>query len=96
MDFWPWVHECEGYQIPRNVADAFHLASHNANTIAFDITLTIAHPNISNHGKSGITIVELSLDDALATHFRFRKVHMQEVSDKLWPRLSCYLDGEQD
>jgi hypothetical protein len=59
MDFWSWVHECEGYQAPRNAADAFHLASHNANTIAFHISRTIAHPNIINHGKSGITIVEL-------------------------------------
>jgi hypothetical protein len=77
------------------ILDAFFLASHNANTIACELTRTIEHPNIIWRRKGGLTIDELSLDDAL-THFRFRKVHLQEVSDKLWPRLLCYLDGEKN
>jgi hypothetical protein len=76
------------------ILDAFFLASHNANTIACDLTRTIEHPNIIWRRKDGLTIDELSLDDAL-THFLFRKVHLQEVADKLWPRLLCYLDGEK-
>ena len=34
----------------------------------------------------------LTKDDALS-HFWFRKVHLQEVADKLWPRLLGYLVG---
>jgi hypothetical protein len=39
-------------------------------------------------------IQDLSEDDAL-THFCFRKVHLQEVADKLWPRLQCFLTGHR-
>jgi hypothetical protein len=35
---------------------------------------------------------DLSEDDALA-HFLFRKVHLQEVANQLWPRLQCCLSG---
>jgi hypothetical protein len=33
-------------------------------------------------------------DDAIS-HFRFRKPHLQEVADKLWPRLREYLAGSK-
>ena len=29
------------------------------------------------------------------THFRFRKVHLQELANQLWPRLQFYLDGHK-
>ena len=41
-----------------------------------------------------LIIQDLSEDDAL-THFGFRKVHLQEVADKLWPRLQCFLRGHR-
>ena len=41
-----------------------------------------------------ILIEDLSEDDA-ATHFCFRKVHLQEVANQLWPRLQCYLSGHK-
>ena len=41
-----------------------------------------------------ILIEDLSEDDA-ATHFCFRKVHLQEVVNQLWPRLQCYLSSHK-
>ena len=32
----------------------------------------------------------------LCRFFRFRKVHLQEISDKLWPRHSVFLNGSKD
>ena len=40
----------------------------------------------------GLLICEISEDDAIA-HFRFRKPHLQELSDMLWPRLHQFLPG---
>ena len=40
----------------------------------------------------GLLICEISEDDAIA-HFRFRKPHLQELSDMLWPRLHEFLPG---
>jgi DDE superfamily endonuclease len=40
----------------------------------------------------GLLICEISDDDAIA-HFRFRKTHLQELSDMLWPRLHQFLPG---
>ena len=45
------------------------------------------------HGP--VRICNISDEDAFS-HFRFRKAHLQEVSDKLWPRLSQYLMGTKD
>jgi len=78
------------------VLDEVLLAIGNANAIALEFTNTISHPDIVwRHGRCGLAIEDLSSDDALS-FFRFRKVHLQEVSDKLWPRLSIYLDGTKD
>ena len=41
-----------------------------------------------------LIIQDLSEDDAL-THFCFQKVHLQEVADKLWPRLQSFLIGHR-
>ena len=41
-----------------------------------------------------LIIQDLSEDDAL-THFCFCKDHLQEVADKLWPRLQCFLRGQR-
>ena len=41
-----------------------------------------------------ILIEDLSKDDAV-THFQFRKVHLQEVANQLWPRLQFYLSGHK-
>ena len=41
-----------------------------------------------------LIIQDLSEDDALS-HFHFCKVHLQEVADKLWPRLQCFLRGHR-
>lgn len=75
--------------------DEFLLAFSNANAIALDLNQIIEHPTINWRWKDGLTVQQLSADDAL-THFRFRKVHLQEVSDKLWPRLSAYLVGTKE
>jgi hypothetical protein len=40
----------------------------------------------------GLLSCEISEDDAIA-HFRFRKPHLQELSDMLWPRLYQFLPG---
>ena len=41
-----------------------------------------------------ILIEDLSEDDAVS-HFLFRKVHLQEVANQLWPRLQRYLSGHK-
>ena len=41
-----------------------------------------------------LLIHDLSKGDAL-THFHFCKVHLQEVADKLWPRLQCFYRGHR-
>jgi hypothetical protein len=41
-----------------------------------------------NH--DGLLIKDVSDDDAIA-HFRFRKAHLQELADSLWPRLHGFL-----
>ena len=41
-----------------------------------------------------ILIEDLSEDDAV-THFCFRKIHLQEVANQLWPRLQSYLSGHK-
>ena len=78
------------------VIDEVLVAIGNANAIAIEFTNTISHPDIHwRRGRDGLAIADLSCDDALS-FFRFRKVHLQEVSDKLWPRVSVYLDGARD
>jgi hypothetical protein len=77
------------------LVDQFHVAFHNANAIACDLAQPISHEIIDWRWKCGLSIDGLSSDDAL-TFFRFRKVHLQEVSDKLWPRLSIYFIGTKD
>ena len=78
------------------LVDQFHVAFHNANAIACDLAQPISHENIDWRWKCGLSIDELSSDDDALTFFRFRKVHLQEVSDKLWPRLSIYFIGTKD
>ena len=41
-----------------------------------------------------LLIQDLFEDDAL-THFCFCNIHLQEVADKLWPRLQCFLRGHR-
>ena len=41
-----------------------------------------------------MSIADLSEDDAV-THFGFRKVHLQEVANQIWPRLQFYLSGHK-
>jgi hypothetical protein len=72
--------------------DDVYVSLGNQSAIANRLTQTIAHPNIVWRTKNGLTIEELSEDDAL-TFFRFRKEHLQIVADKLWPRLARYLLG---
>ncbi len=70
-----------------------HVALFNSNVIARQLVQTIAHEVINwrtNH--TGLSIQDSSVDDALSP-FRFQKEHLQEVSDKLWPWLSFYLNG---
>ena len=50
---------------------------------------TALEGNTIQWGKK-ILIEDLSEDDAV-THFQFRKVHLQEVANQLWPRLQIYL-----
>ena len=49
--------------------------------------------NSTPWGKK-IWIEDLSEDDA-GTHFWFRKVHLEEVANQLWPRLQFYLSGHK-
>jgi hypothetical protein len=76
------------------LVDEVYVSLGNQRAIANRLTQTIAHPNIVWRTKNGLTIEELSEDDAL-TFFRFRKEHLQIVADKLWPRLAPYLLGEK-
>lgn len=48
--------------------DEFQVAVGNANAIALEMTKKIAHPTITWRLRNGLTIQELSEDDAL-THF---------------------------
>jgi hypothetical protein len=41
-----------------------------------------------------LLIQDLFEDDAL-TNFCFCNIHLQEVADKLWPRLQCFLRGHR-
>ena len=54
---------------------------------------TCMEDNTIQWGKS-LLIQVLSDDDAL-THFCFCKAHLQEVADKLWLRLKCFLRGHR-
>jgi hypothetical protein len=49
--------------------------------------------NTIQWGKK-ILIEDLSEDDAV-THFCFRKIHLQEVANQLWPRLQHYLSDHK-
>ena len=49
--------------------------------------------NIIQCGKN-ILIEDLSEDDAV-THFHFRKVHLQDAANQIWPRLQFYLRGHK-
>jgi hypothetical protein len=49
--------------------------------------------NTTQWGKR-ILIEDLSEDDAV-THFCFRKVHLQEAANQLWPRLLSYLSSHR-
>ncbi len=75
----------------------FHVAIGNANAVAVKLGSTILHPSIAwrRGGSDGLAIEDLSCDDALS-FFRFRKVHLQEISDKLWPRHSVFLNGSKE
>ncbi len=44
-------------------------------------------------GESQPMLIDNLLEDYAWTHFHFKKRHLQEPADKLWPRLSVYLDG---
>jgi hypothetical protein len=64
-----------------------------ATTILDDLEMVIEDHTIKWRGKDdGLMIEDLTEDDALS-HFRFRKVHFQEVADKRWPQLCGYLVG---
>ena len=67
--------------------------------------LQLQHPQVHDQMEIGmddntiqlgkrLLIHDLSKGDAL-THFHFCKVHLQEVADKLWPRLQCFLRGHR-
>ena len=45
--------------------------------------------------RKNIFIEDLNEDDAV-THFCFRKVHLQEVANQIWPRLQFYLSVHKD
>ena len=79
------------------IMEDFHVAIGNANAIAARLETTISHPTINwrRGGEDGLLIEDISCDDALS-YYRFRKDDLQDVSDKLWPRLSMYLDGTKD
>jgi hypothetical protein len=77
------------------LVNEFNVAIGNANAIALELTQQIEHPINCWQWRDGLKIHELSPDDALS-FFRFRKVHLQDVSDKLWPCLSVYFDGTKE
>ena len=63
-----------------NIDDLFRIVAHAQNQME-----TGMEDNTSQWGK-GLLIQDLSEDDALI-HFCFCNAHLQEVADKLWPRL---------
>jgi hypothetical protein len=77
--------------------DDLHVAIGNANAVAVELDSTISAPCTGwrRGGSDGLAIEDLSCDDALS-FFLFRKVHLQEIADKLWPRLSGSLNGSKE
>jgi DDE superfamily endonuclease len=66
---------------------------HAVNEIHHDIEGGMEDETIQWRGKR-LIVEDLSDDDAIS-HFRFRKKHLQEVANKLWPRLQQYLVGSK-
>jgi hypothetical protein len=67
------------------------LLQHTARVVA-DIDGGTEDCTIQWRKYGGLLIQDVSEDDAIA-HFRFRKRHLQEVADKVWPRVQEYLVG---
>lgn len=59
-----------------------------------DIEGGMEDESIEWQGKR-LLVDDLSEDDSIF-HFRFRKKHLQEIADKLWPRLQPYLIGSKN
>jgi hypothetical protein len=51
----------------------------------------IEQTSINWRTKSGLVLIEELSDDDTLSHFRFRKEHLQEMSDKLWPSKTAWL-----
>ena len=67
----------------------FYVALTNQNVIANRLTQTLSHPDIIwRTGDNGLIIEDLSSDDAVS-YFRFRKEHLQIISEKLWGGGNC-------
>ena len=80
----------------RMLVDSVEEALLVATTILDDLEMEIEDKTIRWRSKhdGGVMIEDLTDDDAIS-HFRFRKPHLQEVADKLWPRLREYLAGSK-
>jgi hypothetical protein len=67
-----------------------------AMTILDDLKMEIEDKIIRWRSKhdGGVMILDLTDDDAIS-HFRFQKPLLQEVADKLWPRLREYLNRSE-
>ena len=78
------------------LADSIKEALQVATTILDDLEMEIEDKTIRWRSKhdGGVMIEDLTDDDAIS-HFRFRKPHLQEVANKLWPRLREYLVGSK-
>jgi nuclease HARBI1 len=65
-------------------------------------TLAAANPDQASTKKRPtiiyvpVRICDIADDDFSYAYFRFRKTHLQEVANKLWPRLSPYLSGTKE
>ena len=67
------------------------LLQHTAEVVA-DIEGGTEDNTIQWRQHGGLLIQDISEDDAIA-HCRFRKRHLQEMADKIWPRVQEYLVG---
>ena len=62
-----------------------------ATTVKYVETFEVMEDTTIHWGKQ--MLIENLSEEYSLTHFRFKKRHLQELADKLWPRLSVYLDG---
>ena len=74
------------------VDEAINTLLQHAARALVDIESGVEDSTINWRQHGGLLIQEVSENDAIV-HFRFRQRHLQEMADKLWPRVREYIVG---